>query len=323
MPTLTYEYVYFAAGGSHTRQPRTITSYGGFTPIPGLNTSGTATLVTGTPFQVSPAALPASEVVGGVTYNFSFVNVSGLTEGGRTSFDHNVAPPSGTVGATPVKVLVVYLPQGGGPGGTDSGAVIDAFDETLGTLVNDTFVSVSTNGAADAAQTSSGNVYGWVDTTHSAELITALSHITPDDAYFDKWVNLGSPSPLPAGLNLSVAMGTTIYALAFYNHPVKSWLKDFKDHKELLKDFKDHEKPAILDTPQKRLGKEKDGKELYENPGDIFQGDPSPYTVNEFSKLNEVVAKLEQKLDAAIKGKAFIKQEERPAVGKIIAKGKP
>ena len=39
MPSLTYEYVYFGSNGPHTRQPRATNAYGGFTPVPGLNSS--------------------------------------------------------------------------------------------------------------------------------------------------------------------------------------------------------------------------------------------------------------------------------------------
>jgi len=322
MPTLTYEYVYFAAGGSHTRQPRVINNYGGFTPIPGLNSAGSATLQTGTSFQISPAALPASELIAGVTYNFSFVNVSGLNQGGLNSFDHNVAPPAGTVGTTPVKVLVVYLPEGGPGGGGGSGAVIDAFDETTGSLVDDTFVAVSTNGSPDAGQTASGNVDGFVDTSSHSETITAISHIVPTNANFHQWVNLGSPIALPAGNNLFVAEGNTIYALAFYRNPAaKTLFKDFKDLKEHIKEYKElvFDKHQIFEGPVKQQGKEKDGKEIFENPGDQgYIGDPA-YFVGEINKLNEAVARLESKLEAGIRGEAFIKQADRPAVGKSIA----
>ncbi len=323
MPTLTYEYVYFAAGGSHTRQPRVINTWGGFTPIPGLNAGGAATLQTGTSFQVSPAALPASETISGTVYNFAFVNVSGLVQGGLNSFDHNTAPPAGTVGANPVKVLVVYLPQGGPGTGGGSGAVIDAFDENTGSLVNDTFVSVTTNGSYDAAATNSGNVDGFVDTSSHAETITAIQHILPTSINFDKWVNLGSPAPLPAGTNLHVAAGQTIYALAFYKvPPAKSIFKDFKDLKEHIKEGKElvFDKHLVFEGPVKQQGKEKDGKEIYEggDPGNL--GDPA-YFVGEINKLNEVIARVEARLEAAVKGQAFIKQSDRPAVGKSIAHG--
>lgn len=322
MPTLTYEYVYFAAGGSHTRQPRVINSYGGFTPIPSLNSAGSATLQTGTSFQISPAALPASELIAGVTYHFSFVNVSGLTQGGLNSFDHNVAPPAGTVGTSPVKVLVVYLPEGGPGGNGGSGAVIDAFDETAGSLVNDTFVTVSTNGSPNAGQTASGNIDGFVDTTYNAATITALSHIVPTNANFHQWVNLGSPVALPPGHNLVVAEGDTIYALAFYRNPApKTWFKDIKDVKEHVKEHKEllFDKHQILDGPSKQFGKEKDGKEIVENPGDpVYQGDPA-FFAGEINRLSQAIAKVEATLEATIRGQAFIRQADRPEVGKSIA----
>ena len=148
---------------------------------------GPATLQTGTPFQVNPAILSPVQIVAGITYSFAFVNVSGLIGGGQTSFDHGVAPPSAITWRTdPVTVLIVYLPQGGGPPGSSSGAVIDAFDETKGTLVDDTFVSVTVNGVGNTALTTSGNVDGYVDTTNSDVVITAYSNISPSNGNFDK-----------------------------------------------------------------------------------------------------------------------------------------
>ncbi|HKI17506.1 MAG TPA: hypothetical protein VKA15_06485, partial [Isosphaeraceae bacterium] len=105
MPTLTTQYVYFGASGSHTRQPRSTTTYGGFLPIPGLNPSGASTLTPGTSFQANPQAL--TETAAGVTYQFAFTNVSGCTEGPQVSFVAGTPPPAGTVGSSPINVLVV------------------------------------------------------------------------------------------------------------------------------------------------------------------------------------------------------------------------
>src|SRR5580700_3557426 len=54
MPSLSIQYVYYTFSGSHTRQPRAAGT-SGFLPIPGLS-GGTATLMSGTSFQASPAA---------------------------------------------------------------------------------------------------------------------------------------------------------------------------------------------------------------------------------------------------------------------------
>jgi hypothetical protein len=307
MPSLTYEYVYFGSGGAHTRQPRVITSYGGFTPIPTLNTGGSATLQTGTPFQVNSAILAPVQIVAGITYSFAFVNVSGLIGGGQTSFDHSVAPPSAIVGTDPVTVLIVYLPQVGGPPGSSSGAIIDAFDETKGTLVDDTFVSVTVNGVGNAVLTTSGNVDGYVDTTNNEVVITAYSNISPTNGNFDKWGYLTSPVLPPAGLNLTVPKGQTVYAFAFYQSNNKSrYTKEF-----------------VYEVPPQKVysGKEKDGKELVDNIGDWNWVVDPPYILGEIQKLNTVIAALEIKIQTAIKGQAFIRKEERPDVGKTSPRG--
>ena len=115
------------------------TSYGGFTPIPGLNPGGTATLTPGTPFQ--PGIADPTLTIGSLTLNFAFVNVSGCTEGPLNSVVPATPPPVGTVGTSPITVLYVYLPAGNGGGG--SGAIIDAFDESTSSLVDNNFVTVS------------------------------------------------------------------------------------------------------------------------------------------------------------------------------------
>ncbi len=307
MPSLTYEYVYFGSNGPHTRQPRATNSYGGFTPVPGLNSSAPQTLAPATQFGVPSAFLLPTVTVGNTTYKFAFVNVSGLTEGGFTSFNPNVPPPLGTVGSNPVKVLIVYLPEGG-TNGNGSGAVIDAFDDTLGRLIDDNFVTVGVNGANNTALTNSGNVDGWVDTSGSGATITAYSDVTlgyeglpGTHAGFNKWVNLEDGSS-PTGLNLNVNQGETIYAFAFYqNINGKTTVKE------------------IEYGPLKLAGKEKDGKEIVEFGSWVNEVYDPAYLVAGIQRLNTAIAALEIKVDTAIKGRSFIKQEERPEVGKFAS----
>ena len=83
-------------------------------------------------------------------------------------------------------MLVVYVPVGSGPGG-GSGATIDAFDESTGSLFNDTFVTVAPD--LGGTLTASGNVDGYVSTAN-AETITALSVTSPTGVDFDRWVVL-------------------------------------------------------------------------------------------------------------------------------------
>jgi len=219
--SVTYNYVYFGSIGKHQRQPRTVTN-GGFTTI--ASQSG-GQQSTGLTFQ--PGQLPGAEMVGNQTYDFSFVTITGgvKTAGGPTigvtSTTAN-APPSVLVGTSNIEVLVVYVPVGGGPctppaNCTSSGATIDSFDETTGTLFNDTFVKVApdTNGAL----TQSGNVYGYVDTTASAETITAQSPTSPTGVNFSRWVNLEPSSASANGPALSVGKGVSTISLAFYDAP--------------------------------------------------------------------------------------------------------
>jgi hypothetical protein len=220
--TITYDYVYFGGGSSHTRQPRSSTGPGGFTLIYSLP-GGTADA--GNTF--GPGAQPASLVNGGITYEFAFMNVSGGTPAGQTtssgvtSFTPSTPPPPVTVGTAPIVVLVVYIPVGGVGNGTGSGAIIDSFDNTTGQLFSDTFVSVSPDpGGPPPPLTKSGNVDGYVDTSKATETITALSPTSPTGVVFAQWMNFypqGSPKVKIAGAALAVDQGTTSCALAFYN----------------------------------------------------------------------------------------------------------
>ncbi len=319
MPSLSYQSVYYATGASHTRQPRSTSSYGGFTPFPGLNPSGPATLTTGTPFGA--LAVEPTLTDGGTTYNFGFMSVTGLLGGGLLSANPGIPPAPGTVGTSPVVVLVVYFPQGGGGNGKGSDAFIDSFDETLGTLVDDDFVTVSTDGILNSGLTGTGNVDGVVDTTDSDVTIAAYAHITPTGANFDQWQLFQTDGVASASsLNLKVSGGSTTYAFAFYQNPAKIF-KEHKDKefKEYLKDYdKYFQKERFPEVPIKTLGKEKDGKELAEG-GFGNPGDPA-YFISEVARLNEKISKIESLLETAILGQAFIREGDRPAVGPNMAR---
>ena len=321
MPTLTTQYVYFGAFGAHTRQPRATTSYGGFTPIPGLNPGGTATLTPGTSFQ--PGLADPTLTAGTLTLNFAFVNVSGCIEGPLNSFVAATPPPVGTVGTNPITVLYVYVPTGGG-GGDSSGAVIDAFNESTNRLVDNNFVTVSPD--PGGTLTTEANADGWVDTSTSGYTIAAdhpnigSYHSWPTTPLFDLWVDLTTPTPpssLISGADLTPGEDVTVYALAFYKSPVMKSGKDYEKplrvkevDKEHYKEFPD-KNPADVNLLKVVL--EKGGKELAEgiNPGNL--GDPE-LIVTEVQRLQERLAKLEAELRE--QGRAFIKSEDRPHVGR-------
>jgi hypothetical protein len=213
--TVTYNYVYFGYG-PHTRQPRTLGANGGFTSIA---TQSGGQQSTGNTFQ--PGQLPSTEMVGNATYNFAFVNISGgsaMANGPPVgvSSTNPAQPPSVVVGTQNITVLAVYVPVGGGGGGNGSGATIDSFDETTGSLFNDTFVSV----APDAGGVTTGaNVNGFVDTTNTGETITALSPTQPTGVNFSKWVQLASQTAMVNGNAMAVGKGVNTIALAFYDAP--------------------------------------------------------------------------------------------------------
>ncbi len=117
--TVTYEYVYFAAG-KHTRQPRNLIG-SGFAPI---SSQPGGQLSSG--LQFIPDQPPASQQVSAQTYDFAFVTVTGGSAtsngppGGVTSTDR-ASPPTVYVETQPIVVLMVYVPVGGS-GGVGSGA---------------------------------------------------------------------------------------------------------------------------------------------------------------------------------------------------------
>lgn len=214
MPELTLNYVVYTGFGMHTRQPRDTSAYGGFTPIDNL--SGSPGNVEGPSFQVTLGMMPKeiTDTTGSppVTYTLAFVNVSGGKNGGQTSFDPNTPPGPATVGSAPIVALFVYLPPPGGNG--NLGASIDAFDETIGSLVDDTFVTVSPD--SDGSLTTSGNVEGWVSTANGNETIAAYSHIAISNADFERWVSVTGPPTPTAGLNFVADQNTNPVVLALY-----------------------------------------------------------------------------------------------------------
>jgi len=213
MPTLTYNYAYFA-GGKHQRQPRA--KIGGGLVV--FESDPVGTLQSGTPFKSSQ--LPQTELVNGKTFNFSFMTVSGGLDPligqpvGRTSFDPLKSPDRVNVGNDPITVLAVYVPAPG-IGRSVPEVSIDAFDETTGALFDDDFVSVAPDG--NGQETQNGNEWGYVD-TNTAETITALSS-TSSGKSFSRWVTLSSPATSSTNKDLMATQGASFAALAFYEDP--------------------------------------------------------------------------------------------------------
>jgi hypothetical protein len=222
VPTVKLTYVVYTGHGPHTRQPhRSAGAANGFdTTTLASNDFVLCTCSPGDQRTVDKKLLP-NQLTGadGNRYNFAFVSVSGAADGGPTWFQ-NTTSPSLTVGSSPITVLIVYVSAGGG-GSSANGVSIDAFDVTTGSLVSDTFVSVSPDpGGPPPPLTTSGNVDGWVSTAGSAETISAYMHIVPTNVDFLRWhyVVYQKP-PAQAGVAFVAAKNANANILAFYARP--------------------------------------------------------------------------------------------------------
>jgi len=216
--TVSLNYVVYRGYGPHTRQPRSGGATNGFdTTALASNNRVQGTFQAGYGVSVGRKALP-NQVTGadGKLYNFAFVNVSGAALGGPTWFQ-NTASLRFTAGSSPITVLIVYVPTEGG-GSSPNGVSIDAFDVTTGSLVSDTFVSVSPDsGGPPPPLTTSGNVDGWVSTARRAETITAYKHISPTNADFLQWhYVVYQTSSARAGVDFVAAQNANANTLAFY-----------------------------------------------------------------------------------------------------------
>ncbi len=310
MALFKYQCVYFGVEtGGYTRQSRNPSSVGGFLPLnSNKNDPGTYFLQPGKTYHLPSLLYPDQQITqGGQKYDFSFINISGLTTGGATSFNIAV-PPSGKVSNDPnavLQVLVVYVPEGGpGPGG-EPGAVVDAFDETAGTLFNNFFVSVSPD--SNSTRYNTANIYGYVDTEKEGATITATNafnsvdpaSISPQYVQFEKWHLLTGSGASASGNALSIGKGQTEYALAFYNSPDpnKGNIIDktgiYDKHKEYIVD---HLKVV----------------------GDQFIFDPG-IVESEFNKINEAIGRISADINI-LKGRSFIREQDRPDVGRSTAR---
>jgi hypothetical protein len=168
-----------------------------------------------TQVQVAASDMPSTLTgANGTVYTFAFVNISGSASPPQTSFD-NAGPVTFLVGSSTV-VLVVYVSATA----AGQGISVDAFDVTRGTLVDDDFVNVATDGVLSLELTAAANVDGWFVTAPantSLYGLTAASHLTASDADFAAWHDiLDEPASPPAGDTGAQTAGD-VSLLAFYN----------------------------------------------------------------------------------------------------------
>ncbi|MGA2293396.1 hypothetical protein [Bradyrhizobium sp.] len=155
------------------------------------------------PSTSAPTNAEPTISVGTTTYNLAFISISGGAAGGITVFPGaNIFSVAVPLQDPPQNILVenVYFPVSGSgppcPPNTvcGSGANIDEFSETLGTLVDDTFVNVFTPPASpnpNVMVTKTANASGSVNTTNQSVRISAITPATqfentPTGGNFDR-----------------------------------------------------------------------------------------------------------------------------------------
>ncbi len=191
-------------GAGHHRQPRNpqpwVEPFGGsaYDPIPGT--------------PIVENAFPQISFVppGGTTAasaNFAFWSRNSTSLGTTQTATHF----SEVAGSENITLIAWYYLPGGGDG-HGTAEWIDAYSTSLGTLVNDDFVTV----ASDPALTHEANAGGDVPTA-AAEEVDALPTIASTSEAFVQWVFL-VPGGSASGVDLSLPAGTGGAALATYGH---------------------------------------------------------------------------------------------------------
>jgi len=205
MPHVTVNYEMFLPGGHH-RQPRNTSIELNLAPTAGGDVSDGG-FYSPPFFPQLPYTLPA----GGGAANLLFWSV---TDGA----DGQVLPPAvfnQQVASSPLTITAWYFPISGpsvvGNGGT---AIIDdAFSASLGQLIDDTFVNVT----SDPTLTKDANVIGIVP-TEVAETLVATSPVPSTGEPFYEWI-LNDGIKAAGDPTLQVPAGTNGIAIAIYQKP--------------------------------------------------------------------------------------------------------
>lgn len=202
MPTLTVQHVCYNPPYPAMRISRPVNAYGGFTLLKETKSA----IEANHQFTFDTALVSQTLIIGTHKHYLSFVNITGLAGGPVTWIDHGAAPNPTMTGTADVMARIVYSPEFV-PGGSGNGAFIDAFDISTGNLVDNYFVSVSSDKQDEIQK---GNVYGFVPGMEQIDkfpppegydhlTVTAYPHITHDadtpdtvNANFVEWVNLNA-----------------------------------------------------------------------------------------------------------------------------------
>jgi len=174
-------------------------------PIPIITGTGSGS----TCYEVHPEA---TKIVDGVTLYYAFTSLSGgipigpsVTTNINETLTQTVAPSGANI-----TQLNVYIAHGSG---TEGVIIIDAFDETKGTFVDDMFVKVAPD--ATGTITHEANYLG-AFIAAATEVVSAYN-IT--SALFDQWLivpGTGGASDTISGTGLTVGAKSSVVAFAYY-----------------------------------------------------------------------------------------------------------
>jgi hypothetical protein len=282
-------------------------------------------------------------MLGGQTFKFAFwaVKVTNIATG--DAFSYQQAQSNATIdvsGQNPsaqftgeAKAYYVWVPSGGGPGG--GYVLIDAFDSTINDFIpDDPFVEVSTADVNGTTYTpapypsdplsAAANDMGYFGVAQNMKVkISAIDPLVGPKPFTD-WLSITTTGMATVGQGnpheCIVYYGDVVVAYAVYREPAgKAHIQ--KEVKDVIAEGKfgtpwAYEKPQVLDTPIKQVG---------DNIGPPPVEGDLPYALAQISQrlgaIEQFIPALTARLGAVEQqvGQAFIRSQERPAVGEQIA----
>lgn len=133
---------------------------------------------------------------------------------GTNGATYPAGPLTQSVGAAPLVITAWYWPiSGPGVPGTGSAIIDDAFSAIKGDFIDDTFVTVTSDGSL----TSNANVVGVVPTT-VAETLKASHNVTSTTEPFHQWVSYGAGTASGFSDTINVPAGSDGIAIAIYQN---------------------------------------------------------------------------------------------------------
>ena len=199
MPQVTVHYIIYLTSGHH-RQPRNTSSQ--LEP----NAPTLADISDGGSIQ--PIYIPQLAYTQNGTPELAQMMFWSVTDGINGQVFPAGTLPTQWVGVNPLTITAWYYPTGGGGNG-GTAIIDDAFSALLGTFIDDTFVTVT----SDPSLTNEANVVGIVPTT-DAEILLAAPSVPSTTEPFSKWLSFDAGTP--SGDTINVPAGADGIAIAVY-----------------------------------------------------------------------------------------------------------